>query len=78
MKRTFYCSRCGEEFEIEADAFLPGVHGSLSQKDGPDYIIRDPTMGYMCDPCTYTSNRELLETQVIDPVQLAKEISENA
>lgn len=80
MKQTrkFKCLDCGEEFDVEADAFLPGVHGTLSQRDGPDYVIVDSTMEFRCIPCNCRMVRELLETQVIDPVELVKEIGENA
>ena len=78
QKRKFKCLECGEEFEVLADAFLPGVHGTLSQQDGSEYVVVDPTMAFRCVPCSFRMIRELLETQVIDPVELAKEIRENA
>ena len=67
IKRKFVCVRCGEEFEVEADAFLPGVQGTLSQKDGPDYVIVDPTTAFECVPCRIRTIRELLDIQVVDP-----------
>ena len=76
--RKFKCLECGEEFEVLADAFLPGVHGTLSQQDGSDYVFIDPTMVVRCIPCSFRMIRELVETQIIDPVELTKEIQENA
>ena len=78
QKRKFKWLDCGKEFDVEADAFLPGVHGTLSQQDGPDYVIVDPSSPKMCKPCVYLRIRELVEKDIPVCKELAEEIQENA
>lgn len=51
MKRTFKCQKCGNEFEIEADYFVPGISGTVVLSNGVrrDYV--DPTGDHTCPDC---------------------------
>ena len=51
MKRIFKCSQCGDEIEIEADHFIPGVSGQLVDDNGVIHTFVDPTSDKTCDIC---------------------------
>lgn len=55
MKQLFKCSRCGDEFEIEADYFMAGISGQLVDGDGVMRTFVDPTEDHMCPACVYIS-----------------------
>ena len=72
MKQTIKCSKCGIEFEIEADYFIPGVSGQLVDDDGVMRKFVDPTDDHLCPVCLYFELRESLASIVGD--EKAKEI----
>ena len=72
MKQTFKCRECGNEFEIEADYFIPGVSGQLVDRGGVLRKFVDPTNDKLCDVCVYFSLRESFAGIVGD--EKAKEI----
>ena len=52
MERTFKCCRCGDEFTIFADYFIPGINGFINDGDGNSNIFVDPTNeDMMCPTC---------------------------
>ena len=51
LKRTFKCRDCGVEFEMEADAFIPGVYGVMYNNDGKPFYFIDPTTEHRCPEC---------------------------
>lgn len=51
MKQIFKCRECGNEFEIEADYFIPGVSGQLVDANGVLCKFVDPTNDMLCDTC---------------------------
>jgi hypothetical protein len=58
-KQTFKCVKCGDEFEIEADHFIPGVSGRLYDGKGTLLVFVDPTENHKCAACVYM---ELVES----------------
>ena len=60
MKRIFHCFKCGDEFEIEADYFEPGVSGTIVTSDGIARTFVDPTNDRLCPICMDIVVRELL------------------
>lgn len=59
MKRIFTCCKCGIDFEIEADHFIPGVSGTVVTSEGVKHEYVDPTGDHKCMACIYI---ELLES----------------
>ena len=59
MKRNFTCCKCGTEFEIEADHFIPGISGTVVTSNGTKHTYVDPTNDHKCLACIY---EELLES----------------
>lgn len=53
QKRTFKCPDCGVEFELEADAFIPGVSGVMYNGDDTPFNFIDPTDEHRCQTCHY-------------------------
>lgn len=60
MKHIFKCRECGQEFEVEADYFIPGVSGQLVDANGVLRKLVDPTDDKLCDICVYFSLRDSL------------------
>lgn len=72
MKRVFKCHKCGQEIEIEADYFVPGVSGQLVDTNGVLCTFIDPTNDHLCDICLYFSLRDSLPNLLGD--EKAKEV----
>ena len=53
MKRMFSCSKCGLEFEVEADYFIPGISGTAIVNGGVRREYVDPTTDKFCLACIY-------------------------
>lgn len=53
MKRIFACTKCGSEFEVDADHFIPGISGTLVGNDGVIHSFVDPTTDKYCIACVY-------------------------
>ena len=51
MERAFKCCRCGNEFTIVADYFIPGINGFINDSDGNSNVFVDPTDEHMCPTC---------------------------
>lgn len=64
MKRAFKCSKCGDEFEIEADHFVPGVSGTIVTSDGVKHEYVDPTGDHKCLACVYETLFPFLNKKV--------------
>jgi hypothetical protein len=52
-KRKFNCAECGDEFEVEADHFIPGISGTIVTSDGVKHTFIDPTEDHLCPACEY-------------------------
>lgn len=51
----YTCPRCHAYFElvIDADYFIPGVEGIITDRNGEVKVIQDPTKtDHYCDDCT--------------------------
>ena len=51
LKRTFKCCDCGVEFEMEADAFIPGLYGIMYDNNRKPFYFIDPTTEKHCPTC---------------------------
>ena len=60
MKRIFHCFKCGNEFEIEANYFEPGISGTTVTSDGIVSTFVDPTDDHLCPICRDVYVKELL------------------
>lgn len=60
-KMEFICPKCGTEFTVEADHFMPGVEGFCN-----DLKFVDPTTPRHCPRCAEEMIKEMISELVGD------------
>lgn len=53
MKQTIEltCATCGVKFTAEADYFIPGISGRMTNRKGEELIFIDPKDEHHCKNC---------------------------